>query len=197
MNPKRERSGLFHRGSGRPSEDSSGGHMTRVRSLPLLDGKPVLVSRPMESIVFLLVAGAVLLAVEPILPHLVSGSVGLVFWAIAVVLIYGRYGSSVGHLSLAVLLSVALVGSWWYLRKLPETRFGRSVRSDRVIPAETAAKTHLVGVDGVALTPLRPGGLAQFGVERVDVVTSGEPLDKGERIRVLSVDGPRVLVRSA
>ena len=169
----------------------------RAHSLALLVGKSVLASRAMEPIVFLLVAGAVLLLVEPILPHLVSGSVGLVFWAIAVVLIYGRYGSSVGHLSLAVLLSVALVGSWWYLRKLPETRFGRSVRSDRVIPPETAAKTHLVGVDGIALTPLRPGGLAQFGAERVDVVTSGEPLDKGERIRVLSVDGPRVLVRSA
>jgi membrane-bound ClpP family serine protease len=28
-------------------------------------------------------------------------------------------------------------------------------------------------------------------------VTSGEPLDKGDRIRVLSVDGPRVLVRAA
>ncbi len=151
----------------------------------------------METIVFLVVAGAVLLMVEPILPHLVSGSIGLVFWAIAVVLIYGRYGSSAGHWSLAALLSMALIGSWWYLKKLPETRFGRSVQSDRVIPAETAAKTHLVGVDGIALTPLRPGGLAQFGAERVDVVTSGEPLDKGERLRVLSVDGPRVLVRAA
>lgn len=146
---------------------------------------------------FFLVAGAVLLLVEPILPHLISGTVGLLFWGIAVVLIYGRYGSSVGHLSLAALLSIALVGSWWYLKRLPETLVGRSVRSDRVIPAETGAKTHLAGVDGVALTPLRPGGLAQFGAERVDVVTSGEPLDKGDRIRVLSVEGPRVLVRAA
>ena len=150
----------------------------------------------METIVFLLVAGGVLLLVEPILPHLVSGSVGLVFWAIAVVLIYGRYGNSIGHLSLAVLLSVAMAGSWWYLRKLPDTRFGRSVRSDHVIPAESAAKTHLVGVDGVAVTPLRPGGLAQFGADRVDVVTSGEPLDRGDRVRVVTVDGPRVLVRA-
>ena len=163
---------------------------------PLLVGNPVLASNGMEPIVFLLVAGAVLLMVEPILPHLVSGTVGLVFWAIAVVLIYVRYGASVGHWSLAALLSIALLGAWWYLGTLPDTRFGRSVRSDRVIPAETAAKPHLVGADGVTLTPLRPGGLAQFGAERVDVVTSGEPLDKGERIRVLSVDGPRVLVRA-
>lgn len=164
---------------------------------PLVGGESRSSLCGMEPIVFLLVAGAVLLMVEPILPHLVSGSVGLVFWAIAVVLIYGRYGASVGHGSLAALLSLALIGAWWYLKRLPDTRFGRSVRSDRVIPAETAAKTYLVGVDGVALTPLRPGGLAQLGAERVDVVTSGEPLDKGDRIRVLSVDGPRVLVRAA
>ena len=151
----------------------------------------------MESIAFLLVAGAVLLLVEPLLPHLIAGTVGLIFWAIAVFLIYGRYGSAAGHWSLVAVLAVGLAGAWWYLRRLPATLVGRSVQSDRIIPPETAAKSHLLGSEGLALTPLRPGGMAQFGPDRVDVITSGEPLEKGDRIRVVSVDGSRILVRAA
>lgn len=150
----------------------------------------------METIAFLVVAGAVLLLLEPIFPQLVSGSIGLIFWTVAVVLIYDRYGAGTGHWSLAALLAVALAGSWWYLKRFPATRVARSVQSDHVVPTETAAKSHLVSADGFALTPLRPGGLAQFGAERVDVVTSGEPLEKGQRVRVVSVDGSRILVRA-
>src|SRR5262245_15722760 len=150
----------------------------------------------METIVFLLVAGAVFLLLEPLFPHLIAGTVGLVFWASAVVMIYVRYGASAGNWSLVAVLAVAVGGVWWYLRHLPETRVGRSVQSDHVIPAETAAKSHLVDSDGFAVTPLRPGGMAQFGAERVDVVTSGEPLERGQRVRVVSVDGSRILVRA-
>ncbi len=150
----------------------------------------------METIAFLLVAGAVLLLIEPVIPHLVAGTVGLIFWAVAVVLIYFRYGSAAGHWSLVGVLAVALTGTWWYLKRLPRTRLGRIVQSAHVVPTETAAKPHLLSTEGFALTPLRPGGLAQFGTERVDVITSGEPLERGQRVRVVSVDGPRVLVRA-
>ncbi len=150
----------------------------------------------METIVFLLVAGAVLMLLEPLFPYIVAGAVGLVCWAIAVMMIYTRYGLFVGNWSLVGVLTFAMIGVWWYLKHLPATRLGRSVQSDHVIPTETAAKTHLVDSDGFAVTPLRPGGVAQIGAERVDVVTSGEPLERGQRVRVVSVDGSRILVRA-
>ena len=150
----------------------------------------------METIAFLLVAGAVLMLLEPVFPHLIAGSIGLCCWAIGVVLIYSRYGFAAGNWSSVAVLTVALAGTWWYLKRLPDTRVGRSIQSDHVTPTETAAKAYLLDSDGFALTPLRPGGLAQFGPERVDVLTSGEPLEKGQRVRVVSVVGSRVLVRA-
>ena len=52
----------------------------------------------------------------------------------------------------------------------------------------------LVGHEGVAEAPLRPAGLARIDGRRVDVVTRGELIDPGERVRVLEVKGNRVVV---
>lgn len=150
----------------------------------------------MTAIVFLLVAGALLMLLEPVFPHLVSGAVGLACWAGAVGLTYVRFGVSAGHWTLAVTLAVAIAGVWWYLRRLPETRIGRLVGSDRVTPAETAAKSHLLNRQGVAVTPLRPGGMAEIAGERVDVVTSGEPVERGQSVTVVGIEGARILVRA-
>ncbi|MHB9027389.1 MAG: NfeD family protein [Candidatus Latescibacterota bacterium] len=54
--------------------------------------------------------------------------------------------------------------------------------------------TPLVGKEGTTLSPLRPAGIAIIGGERVDVVTDGEFLEKNTPIRVLSVEGARVIV---
>ncbi len=53
----------------------------------------------------------------------------------------------------------------------------------------------LKGETGTALTPLRPAGTADVGENRVDVVTSGEFIAKGARIRVIEVEGRRVIVK--
>lgn len=52
----------------------------------------------------------------------------------------------------------------------------------------------LEGVEGIALTPLRPAGMARLGGRRVDVVSRGERIDQGARVRVLEVKGNRVVV---
>jgi len=150
----------------------------------------------MTAIVFLLVAGALLMLLEPVFPHFVAGVVGLACWGGAVALTYVRYGVLAGHWTLVAALAVAIAGVWWYLHRLPETRIGQLVGSDRVTPAETASKAHLLNRAGVTLTPLRPGGMAEISGERVDVVTSGEPVERGQSITVVGVEGARVLVRA-
>jgi|GEM_PF-253662 len=47
---------------------------------------------------------------------------------------------------------------------------------------------------GTAVTVLRPSGTVEVGDERVDVVTEGEFLEIGQRVRVLYVRGNRVVV---
>jgi membrane-bound serine protease (ClpP class) len=55
----------------------------------------------------------------------------------------------------------------------------------------------LVGRLGVALSDLRPSGIADIDGERVDVVTSGEYISAGERIEVVRDEGYRRVVRRA
>lgn len=151
----------------------------------------------MELIVFLFVAGAVLLLLEPFFPTLIAGLIGLVCWAGAVVTVYSRYGATAGHVTFAVVLAVGLSGTWFYFTRLPASRIAKPFRSETVIPTADAGKTHLLHQSGVAVTPLRPGGMAEVAGERVDVVTSGEPLERGSALTVVAVEGARILVRAA
>jgi membrane-bound serine protease (ClpP class) len=54
----------------------------------------------------------------------------------------------------------------------------------------------LLGRHGTAHTVLRPTGVADFQGQRVDVLTEGEFVEAGRAIKVLRVDGHRVVVRS-
>jgi len=42
---------------------------------------------------------------------------------------------------------------------------------------------------------LRPAGKARFGDAVVDVVATGEFLDKGTKVEILAINGSRVVVR--
>ena len=54
----------------------------------------------------------------------------------------------------------------------------------------------LVGVEGVTVTPLRPAGTMLVGEDRIDVVADGEFLAKGATVRVVEVEGTRVVVEA-
>ncbi|HET6195361.1 MAG TPA: NfeD family protein, partial [Acetobacteraceae bacterium] len=82
-------------------------------------------------------------------------------------------------------------------RLLPKTPFGRKImleapaRAEVVPPGELATLLHK---EGIALSPLRPAGFARIDGRRVDVVTRGEMLDKDCPVRVVEVQGNRVVV---
>ena len=52
----------------------------------------------------------------------------------------------------------------------------------------------LVGKEGQSVTDLRPSGVARIDGSKYSVVTSGEYIERDERIRVLRTEGSRVVV---
>jgi membrane-bound serine protease (ClpP class) len=52
----------------------------------------------------------------------------------------------------------------------------------------------LVGLEGETMTSLRPAGIALIGDKRVDVVTRGEMISPEERVKVIKVEGNRIVV---
>ena len=55
---------------------------------------------------------------------------------------------------------------------------------------------HLSGRTGVASTRLRPSGKAQFGDQIVAVVSDGTAIDPGQSVRVIRVQGNRIVVEA-
>jgi membrane-bound serine protease (ClpP class) len=55
----------------------------------------------------------------------------------------------------------------------------------------------LSGAEGIAESVLRPSGVARLAGRRVDVVSRGEMIEAGEKVRVIEIEGNRVVVARA
>jgi membrane-bound serine protease (ClpP class) len=57
-------------------------------------------------------------------------------------------------------------------------------------------QTSQLGQMGMALSSLRPGGKAQFGSEILDVMTQGELIEKGRRVKIIGHSGTEAIVEA-
>ena len=80
---------------------------------------------------------------------------------------------------------------------LPRTPIGKRMvlqRPEREELVPESDREDLQGRSGVALTDLRPSGLAEIDGARRDVVAAGRFIEKGSRIIVTRVRGHRIVV---
>lgn len=56
-------------------------------------------------------------------------------------------------------------------------------------------KSKFIGREGVCATDLRPAGTIEVDGEPLDVVSEGGFVNAGDKVKVINVDGSRVLVR--
>ncbi len=112
----------------------------------------------------------------------------------------GDYARASSVVSASILLVMA--SSWAILRRMPENR--RLTRLGIFLGESTTKETgytsaqrreELVGMEGVAITDLRPSGTGLFGEERVDVVSESEWIEAGSPIRITASEGYRHVVR--
>jgi membrane-bound serine protease (ClpP class) len=183
------------------------GGLLSLASLGLFFGSSFILGLAGWEEVLLLGLGLVALLVEVfIIPGFgVAGILALVSFAAAIVLAMiggspttGDFAQAFAVLGASLVITVAVAYAW--LRHLPNSgRFSglflrhSAERSEGYVSA--LPRADLVGQDGVAVTDLRPAGLAQIGAERVDVVTEGEYVSQGTPVRVMRSEGYRHVVR--
>jgi len=85
---------------------------------------------------------------------------------------------------------------WGFARSGAARRFILDKRLDAE-QTQHAAAAGLLDRVGVAVTNLRPSGSVEIDGDRHDVVTQGEFVDRGAAIRVVEVEGFRVVVEAA
>jgi membrane-bound serine protease (ClpP class) len=149
----------------------------------------------MELVLILLVAGVVLVFAECVLPGMIAGFAGACCLLAGVVAGYLRFGSHVGTgLLLGVMIGLVGGGCLW-VRFFPDSRFARSLISRRVVGDIGTERPELLNHTGTALSPLRPAGTVLIDGKRVDVVTEGGMIERGASVRVVGVEGMRIVVR--
>jgi membrane-bound serine protease (ClpP class) len=185
------------------------GLLVSLVALGLFFGSSLLLGLAGMGTLLLLGIGVLLLGVEMfVIPgHGVTGIVGSAL--IAGSMIMAMLGPSPTGTdlmrALAVLAgSVVITGAVTYafVRHLPNSgRFSGLIHQESSGAAAgfiaAPARDELVGQEGVAVTDLRPAGVASVANERLDVVTEGEYIAIGSKVRVVRAEGYRHVVRAA
>jgi membrane-bound serine protease (ClpP class) len=149
----------------------------------------------MTLIITLLIVGAILLFLETLLPGMIAGIIGFLCLMAAVMLGYRDFGYQTGSLILAGVLVGLVIGTWCWLKFFPESRLGKRFISQSSSGELGVEKPELLNGTGVALTQLRPSGTASINGQRVDVVTEGGLIERGTAVKVVTVEGARIVVR--
>lgn len=147
---------------------------------------------PAGILVLIYLIGVGLLAVELFVPGMIAGSFGLLLIAFAVVAILTGKSVFWGM----VLMAFTVVAGVFFLRyALRRFTLRQSLTRAEGYSSAREELQELLGREGVALTTLRPAGMADFNGDRVDVVTEGEMVSKDSRLKVILVEGNRIVVK--
>jgi len=152
-------------------------------------------------IALLMIVGFLFLFLEIFVPGLVIGIIGAMMLIGGIVLSFMELGPEYGGLMLlgTVIVSaiIAIVG----VKIFPHTAIGKRI----ILKTETSREdgysassdklAEFTDAVGVATCHLRPTGVADFGGKRMDVVTEGGFVEKGTKVKVIHIDGNRIVVQ--
>lgn len=144
-----------------------------------------------------LISGLMLIGAEIFVPGGILGVMGGVALFAAVVAAFHAFGPTVGGYILVGIVILVGVAIYLWIKIFPKTRIGQKMTvSNDLADFKSAdpALMELIGKNGTSSSPLRPAGYAVIEGRRVDVVTRGEMIAKGENVEVVKVEGNRVIV---
>lgn len=154
-----------------------------------------------EIIITLFIVGIILIILELIvIPGFgVSGILGIASLVAGIIFVSDTWYEAIFYsfgtliiLAILVYLSFRFKGT----RKMWEKLSLNTRQSNQ--SGYTAPKLNYedyLGRQGIALTQLRPAGTADFEGERMDVVTEGGYIKAGTPVKVIAVEGVRIIVR--
>ena len=153
------------------------------------------------SIIGILVA-VLLLTVEVFLPT--AGTVGILALLVTIASVAAAFLHSATYGSIFLLLIVVAIPFLFAaaVKIWPHTPVGRmiligDIKKDNVMP-QSSHYTHVadqIGKTGVAQTKMYPSGIVVIDDQKFDALTKGFPIEAGETVKVVSVQGNRLRVQ--
>lgn len=150
-----------------------------------------------------LIVGLGLIVLEAFMPGFgLSGIAGVVLHVIAVALTWINHGPVAALGMTIILLSIIAIAISVSLRSAANGKLSKS----KLVLNETESNEAgyrsaedmqvFLNKEGITTTVLRPAGMAEFDDVKLNVVSDGEFIQSGTRVRIVRVEGGRIVVRT-
>ncbi|MBF0501622.1 MAG: nodulation protein NfeD [Candidatus Riflebacteria bacterium] len=153
--------------------------------------------------VLLFVIGASLLLLEIlVIPGFgLTGVLGILAVCASIIIVFGGIYTALHAIAKITTLSmVFLVSLFWLAPKLK--LFDRFILKEEMtteagfVAVDLNEYDHLLNLEGITVSPLRPSGIVRVGSERFEVVSDGEYVERNVRVTIIAVEGQKIVVRA-
>jgi membrane-bound ClpP family serine protease len=93
-----------------------------------------------------------------------------------------------------ITIPILIIAGLKFIAHSPVT-LRETLSQEQGVSSQSKDMDQFLGLEGTALTDLRPAGMALLSEQRIDVVTRGEYLEKGTPIIVVKVTGNQIIVK--
>ena len=150
-------------------------------------------------VLLLFIGGISLIGLEMFIPGGIVGTVGIITVIYAIIYI----NKSTYHIAFILVISLILATIQFYVNRnvfhKRLTLLNRLVLNDSISTEDgyvaSESRLELIGKKLQAYTDLRPAGVAVLGNEKLDVVTDGDFIEKGNEVEIIRVEGMRIVVK--
>jgi membrane-bound serine protease (ClpP class) len=144
-------------------------------------------------IITLFIIGLIAITVELFIPGAIVGLCGAGCVITSIVFAYLYVSNLLGHILLVLgICFIPVFFVSWY--KLLSKTFSVKA-SEKGFSSARDRLNDLLSEEGIALTTLRPSGVANIKGDKIDVISEGEMISKNTRIKVIDVKGNRIIVK--
>ena len=145
-----------------------------------------------------LVVGSGLIITEAFIPGFgVAGISGIILEIVAVWAVWKGYGLTAALLALLGVLLLIGIAVFLSYRSAMKGRLSKSslILKDTEAAAGRNGAEGRIGLEGVAVTSLRPAGFIEAGGERLSAASSGEFIEKGSAVVITGIEGDHFTIR--
>ena len=173
-----------------------------IISLSLFFGGHIIVGLAGFETIILFVVGLLLLLVEIFfIPGFgLAGISGIAAILASIFLTFGNIIQATYSILIALIVSV--IGFFLLIKYIPSTRTWRKFvlsteqKKELGYIVGTRDLKRLTGEKGVSITPLRPSGIVEVNGKKINVLTRGEYVDSNTKIKIISVEGNKIVVEA-
>ncbi|MBU2440281.1 ATP-dependent Clp protease proteolytic subunit [bacterium] len=173
-----------------------------IISLSLFFGGHIIVGLAGFETIILFVIGLLLLLAEIFfIPGF--GLAGISGIAAILASIFLTFGNIIqATYSILIALGISVIGFFLLIKYIPSTRTWRkfvlSTEQKKELGYTVGTKDlkRLIGGKGISITPLRPSGIVEVNGKKLDALTRGEYVDSNTKIKVISIEGNKIVVEA-